>query len=56
MDVSVRSSSDIYDPIGQVGWLHWVSRKIVGERWSPYLHVIFHFIQRFLPALEVRNR
>jgi hypothetical protein len=35
MDVGVRSSSDIYDPIGQVGWLHWVSRKIVDERFSP---------------------
>jgi hypothetical protein len=30
MDVGVRSSNDIYDPIGQV------SRKIVDERWSPY--------------------
>jgi Fe-S cluster biosynthesis and repair protein YggX len=36
MDVGVRSSNDIYDPIGQVGWKHWVSRKIVEERWSPY--------------------
>jgi hypothetical protein len=33
MDVGVRSSNDIYDPVGQVGWL---SRKIVDERWSPY--------------------
>jgi hypothetical protein len=32
MDVGVRSSNDIYDPIGKVGWLHWVSRKIVDER------------------------
>jgi hypothetical protein len=36
MDVGVRSSNDIYDSIGQVGWKHWVSRKIVDERWSPY--------------------
>jgi hypothetical protein len=36
MDVGVRSSNDIYDPIGQVGWLHWVFHKIVDERWSPY--------------------
>jgi hypothetical protein len=37
MDVGVRSSNDNYDPIGQVGWSHRVSRKIVDERWSPYL-------------------
>jgi hypothetical protein len=35
MDVGVRSSNDIYDPIAQVGWLRWVSRKIVDEKWSP---------------------
>jgi hypothetical protein len=38
MEVGVRSS--IYDPIGQVGWLHWVSRKIVDERWSPNSRVL----------------
>jgi Fe-S cluster biosynthesis and repair protein YggX len=26
MGVGVRTSNDIYDPIGQVGWQHWVSR------------------------------
>jgi hypothetical protein len=36
MGVGVRSSNDIYDPIRQVGWQHWVSRKIVDEWWSPY--------------------
>jgi hypothetical protein len=37
MDVGVRSSNDIYDPIGQVGW---VPRKIVDERWSPYIRAM----------------
>jgi hypothetical protein len=36
MNVGVRSSSDSYDPFGQVGWKHWVSRNVVDERWSPY--------------------
>jgi hypothetical protein len=40
MDVGVRSSNNIYDPIGQVGWQHWVSRKVVDERWSPYFQMI----------------
>jgi hypothetical protein len=38
MDVdvrSVRSSNDIYDPIGQVGWWHCMSRKIVDEGGHP---------------------
>jgi hypothetical protein len=40
MDVGVRSSNNIYDPIGQVGWQHWVSCKVVDERWSPYPSMI----------------